>query len=326
MNRRQFMATLGASVGWPSMAAAQQDRKPTVGVLSNVPLGDPEGVARIRGLERGLREQGWALDSIRMELRSSFGTAEIAQAHAQELVALQPDVVLAAGTLSLRSVMRATTAIPIVFVTVSDPVGDGFVESLARPGGNITGFSQYEYTIGGKWLGLLKEIAPQVSRVLLLMNTDNPASSNHVRTIESVASEFKVEVSSVGVHDTASAERALGTFRGPEGRGLIVLPGTANVVDRGRLVAWAEQARLPAVHTLRADALAGGLLSYGVDPVDHHRQAASYISRILKGEKPSGLPVQQPVNYQLVINLKAARALGIEVPPTLSARADEVIE
>jgi putative ABC transport system substrate-binding protein len=223
-------------------------------------------------------------------------------------------------------ISQETRAVPVVFVSVSDPVGEGFVASLARPGGNITGFSQYEYTIGGKWLGLLKEMAPSVTNVIVIMNAGNPASANHLRTIESVAASFKTFVKHRAVRDTPDFEDAVRGLPNEPNQGLIFLPGISNVVDRARLIGAATERRLPAIYALRADAIAGGLITYGVDVNDQYRRAASYIDRILKGEKPGDLPVQTPIKYELVINLKAAKALGLEVPPTLSARADEVIE
>jgi putative ABC transport system substrate-binding protein len=308
--------------------AQQPERVRRIGVLNNLSEDAEDGRIRIAALREGLRELGWTEGAnIKIEDRwIAGGDAERAQALAKELIPLRPEVLFAQGTLSLQSLSRQTRSLPIVFANVSDPVGDGFMASLARPGSNITGFSQYEYTIGGKWLELLKELVPGIRRVAVIFNASNPASPNHLRTLEPAAASLQVQVFPMPVHNAAELESSLGAFATEPNSGLIQLPGAANVFGREQLVRLAARHRLPAIYAVREEALAGGLLSYGIDPVDPVRRAAAYVDRILKGEKPADLPVQQPIKYELVINLKTARALGIEVPPGLSARADEVIE
>jgi putative ABC transport system substrate-binding protein len=330
MKRREFITLLaGAATAWPAAARAQQpERMRRIGVLLNYAEESVDGRARSAAFRQGLRELGWTEgNNIKIDYRwNAGGDAERAQALAKELIALQPDVILAQGTLALQSLSRQTRSLPIVFANVSDPVGDGFVTSLAHPGGNITGFSQYEYTIGGKWMDLLTELVPGTRRVAVVYNASNPASPNHLRTIETAVALSQVQVIPMPVHNDAELESSIAAFAIEPNSGLIELPGAANAFGREQLVELAARYRLPAIYPSREEALAGGLLSYGIDVVDPVRRAASYVNRILKGEKPGDLPVQQPIKYELVINLKTARALGIEVPPGLSARADEVIE
>jgi putative ABC transport system substrate-binding protein len=330
MRRREFMTLLGAAAAtWPLAARAQQpERMRRIGVLNNRSEDTEDGRIRIGALGQGLREVGWTEGTnIKIDYRwIAGGNTEQAAALAKELIALRPEVLFAQGTLSLQALSRQTQSLPIVFANVSDPVGDGFVASLAHPGGNITGFSQYEYTIGGKWLELLKELVPSIRRVAAVFNASNPASPNHLRTLGPAAASLQVQVFSMPVHNAAELESSMGAFATEPNSGLIQLPGAANVFGREQVVRLAARHRLPAIYAVREEAIAGGLLSYGIDPVDPVRRAASYVDRILKGEKPADLPVQQPIKYELVINLKTARALGIDVPPGFSARADEVIE
>jgi putative ABC transport system substrate-binding protein len=331
MRRREFITLLGGAAGaWPLSARAQQpaERMRRIGVQQGTAESDPQGQARMKALLQGMRELGWVEGrNLQIDYRwVGGGDAARARTLAQELISLQPDVIVVQGTLQVQVVAQETRTIPIVFGNVTDPVGDGFVASLAHPGGNVTGFSQYEYTIGGKWLGLLKEIAPGVSRVAVVMNVVNPASSEHLRRIESVAASFGVQVMPAQVRDAAQIERAIEAFAVQPDGGLIVLPGVANVIDRGRLVGAAARHRVPAIYPERLFVTNGGLMGYGVDPVEQWFRIPAYVDRILKGEKPGDLPVQAPTKYEFVLNLKTAKALGLDVPPQLSARADEVIE
>jgi putative ABC transport system substrate-binding protein len=248
------------------------------------------------------------------------------RAHAAELVRLKPDVLLAGATLALVALQQATRDIPIVFAQVTDPVGAGFVASLARPGGNITGFTQHEFAIGVKWLELLKELAPSVKHVAVIYHPDNPASAGYLATLTAAAPTARVELTSTGVHNTVEIERAIDATAGMPDGGIIVLPGPGTSSRRDRIIALAAQHRLPAVYPFRYWVLSGGLASYGIDNIELYRQAATYVARVLKGEKPADLPVQHTTKFQLVINLKTAKALGLDPPITLLARTDEVIE
>jgi ABC-type uncharacterized transport system substrate-binding protein len=330
MKRRELIALLGgAAATWPLAVRAQQpERTRRIGVLMNLTENTEEGRIRIGALRQGLQEFGWLEGTnIKIDYRwIGGGDAARGQALAKELIALQPDVLFAQGTLSLQSLSRLTKSLPIVFANVSDPVGDGFVASLAHPGGNITGFSQYEYTIGGKWVDLLKELVPGIRRVAVVYNASNPASPNHLRTVETAAALLQVQVIPMPVRNAAELASSVGAFAIEPNSGLIELPGAANTFGREQVVGLAARYRLPATAPVREQAAAGGLLSYGIDVVDPVRRAAAYVDRILKGEKPADLPVQQPTKYELIINLKTAKTLGIEVPPGLSVRADEVIE
>jgi putative ABC transport system substrate-binding protein len=263
---------------------------------------------------------------VQIDYRWASGDADLVRKYAAELVALAPDVILAAGSPSVAALQRVTRSLPIVFVRVSDPVGGGLVDSLALPGGNATGFMQFEYSFSGKWLELLKQIAPQVTRAAVLRNSDNRAGTGEFAAIQSMAQSLDVELRPVDTRDAGEIERAIAAFaRSPNG-GLIVAPSATAGGNRDLMVTLAARHRLPAVYADRSDTAAGGLVSYGVDRVDQFRRAAGYVNRILKGEKPADLPVQAPTKYELVINLKTAKALGLTVPPTLLARADEVIE
>ena len=275
----------------------------------------------------GLRELGWTVGrNIHMDVRWAPGNFDDNRKYAAELVALAPDVILASTTVALGPLLQLTRTIPIVFVNATDPVGGGYVESLARPGGNATGFLLFEYSMSAKWLELLKEIAPRLTRVAVLRDPTIAAGTGQFGAIQAVAPALGVELNPLNIRDAGEIERALGAFaRGANG-GLIVTASTLASVHRDLIVTLAARHKLPAIYFFRFFVARGGLMSYGPNPIDHYRRAASYVDRILKGEKPADLPVQAPTKYELVINLKTAKALGLDVPPTLLARADEVIE
>jgi putative ABC transport system substrate-binding protein len=329
LRRRELMTLLGAAAaGWPLTTRAQQgERMRRIGVLMSTATDDPEGQARIAAFAQGLQQLGWT-DSrnVRIDTRWTLGDADDARKYAAELVALAPDVMLASGGAAVGSLLQATRTVPIVFAIVPDPVGSGFVESLARPGGNATGFVQFEYSLSGKWLELLKQIAPGVTRAAVLWDPAITAGIGQFAVIQSVAPSLGVEVRPVNVRDAPEIERAVAAFaRSPNG-GLIVTASALALVHRDLIVTLAARHKLPAVYYTRFFVAGGGLISYGADQLDQHRRAAGYVDRILKGEKPADLPVQVPTRYELVLNLKTAKALGLDVPPTLIARADEVIE
>jgi putative tryptophan/tyrosine transport system substrate-binding protein len=327
MRGREFVTLLGgAAAAWPLAARAQQgERVRRVGVLLGAH--DPNAEARLAAFLQVLQQLGWTDGrNVRIDQRWTLGDAERARKSAAELVALAPDVILASGASTIGPLQQATRTVPIVFVLVIDPVGAGFVDSMSRPGGNTTGFTLFEYGLSGKWLEVLKEIAPRVRRVAVLRDPANPVAGGQLGAIQAVAPSFEVEVSPVGVRDASDIERAITAFRRGWNDGLIVLGGPLASLHRELIITLAAQQKLPAVYIERSFVVAGGLISYGPDQVDQFRQAASYVDRILKGEKPADLPVQAPTKYELVINLKTAKALGLTVPPTLLARADEVIE
>ena len=328
LRRREFITVLGSAAAWPLTARAQQaDRRRRVGVLVNLPADDPQAQARNAAFLQGLQELGWTVGrNLRIDHRWGAGNADNVRKFAAELVALAPDVILAPGTSTLEPLLQATRAIPIVFVHAADPVGGGFVESLARPGGNATGFINMEYSISGKWLELLKQLAPGVARVAVLRDPTLTSSTAQFAAIQAVAPSLGVELSVVGTRDADEIERAVTAFaRSPNG-GLIVTAGTTPAIHRELISTLAARHRLPAVYPFRYYVTAGGLISYGPDSIDPYRRAASYVDRILKGEKPADLPVQNPTKYELVINLKTAKALGLQIPDRLLAIADEVIE
>jgi putative ABC transport system substrate-binding protein len=323
IQRREFIVSLSSMAAWPMAALAQQtDRMRRIGLLMNRAADNPEGQDRIAAFHQALQELGWTVGrNVRIDTRWGEDDAERERKYATELVALAPDIILASGTLSVAALQQVSRTLPIVFAAVTDPVGAGFVDSLARPGGNATGFMIYEYSLSAKWLELLKQIAPSVTRVAVIRNSDNPAGMAVFGAIQNAAQSLGVEVSpvSVSVRDAGEFERIIAAFaRSPNG-GLVVTQ-TASAVQRDLIIVVAARYKL---HNVTGN---GGLISYGVDVVDQFRQAAGYVDRILKGEKPANLPVQAPTKYQLVINLKTAKALGLDVPPTLLARADEVIE
>jgi putative tryptophan/tyrosine transport system substrate-binding protein len=328
MRRREFITLLGgAAAAWPIAARAQQpERVRRVGVLMSRAADDPEGQARFAAFQQRLQELGWIEGrNVQIDTRWPAFSPEEYRKYSAELVARAPDVILAAASPSVTALQHVTRTIPIVFTIVVDPVGSGMVKSLSRPGGNTTGFMQFEYSLSGKWLELLKQIAPNVTRVAVIRDFANPAGIGQFAVIQAVAPALGVEVIPVDPSDAAEIEREVGTFARSVNGGLIVTGGRA-AAHRERIFALAIRHRLPAVYPERFYVAAGGLISYGSDLVDHYRRAAGYVDRILKGEKPADLPVQAPTKYAVTLNLKAAKALGLEVPASVLARADEVIE
>jgi putative ABC transport system substrate-binding protein len=328
--RREFIITLlgGAAAGWPLAAHAQQpDRAKRIGALMSTAVEDPEGQARMTEFQQKLQQLGW-IDggNVRIDARWSASDAERMRKGAEELVALSPDVILASGGTVLGSLLRATRAVPVVFTQTPDPVGAGFVESLARPGGNATGFTQFEYGISSKWLDLLKEVAPRVTRAAVLRDSTIPEGIGQFAVLQAVAPSLGVDLRPIDVRDAPEIERAVTAFSRTANGGLLVVSGGLPLAHRELIITLAARHNLPAVYSNRLFVTGGGLMSYGADSIDPHRRAAGYVDRILKGEKPADLPVQAPTKYELAINLKTAKALGLEMPPTLLARADEVIE
>ena len=329
IGRRELLAALGgAAAAWPLAAGAQQGgRMRRVGVLQNLASDDPAEQARLMAFGQGLQELGWTIGrNVRIENRWSAGDPERIRRNTEEMVALAPDVILASGNAGVAPLLQATRTVPVVFVIVPDPVGAGFVDSLARPGGNATGFIAYEYGLSGKWLEVLKEIAPGVTRAAVIRDPALASGPGQFAAIQSIAPSLGVEVSPVNVRDAGEIERAITAFAHSPNGGLIVTGSALVGLHRHLIIALAARHKLPAVYVERTYVAAGGLVSYGSDFLDQYRRAASYVDRILKGEKPADLPVQQPTKYELVINLKTAKALGLDIPPTLLARADEVIE
>jgi putative ABC transport system substrate-binding protein len=298
-----------------------------VGVLMNLSSDDPEGQDRLAAFLQGLQEAGWAVGrNVRIDTRWAASDPDRLRRSVEELVALAPDVIFAPTNRAVAMFQQATRTIPIVFAAVTDPVPAGFVDSLARPGGNTTGFTSAEYGMSAKWLQLLKEIAPGLTQVGVLHEPSNPGSLPQFAAIQVAAPSFRVELHPIGVRDPSEIERAIATFARSPNAGLIVTRITEAISHRELIVTLAARHGLPAIYPLRPFAIGGGLISYGPDVVDEHRQAAGYVDRILKGEKPADLPVQAPTKYELVINLKTAKALRLDIPPTVYARADEVIE
>jgi putative ABC transport system substrate-binding protein len=327
VRRRAFITLLGSATAWPLAGRAQHERMRRIGVLFALAENDPESSRRLSALRAGLQDLGWSDGgNVRLDVRFGVGGPDRLREHARELVALAPDVIVSFGTAPLAPLQQATRNIPIVFALTSDPVGGGFVESLARPGGNATGFTLFEYSMSGKWVELLKEIAPRMTRAAALRDPSIPTGVGHFTAIQSLAPFLGVAVSAVNVRDAAEIERAVAAFAGSANGGLIVVPAPVTIVHRELIVALAVRYKLPAIYWDRFYVTEGGLISYGADTLDQCRRAAGYVDRILKGEKPADLPVQTAVKYELVINLKTAKALGLTVPETLLARADEVIE
>jgi len=326
MRRREFITLLGGAAAWPLAAQAQQkSRLRRIGVLMGLSAEDKEDQLRVKAFESAWPELGWIEGrNIHVDYRWGFGDIALMRTQASELVAAAPEVLLADGTSVLAALREATQSIPIVFIAISDPEGAGIVANLARPGGNMTGFANFEPAMGGKWLQTLKEIAPHLVRVGVIRN---PAALTRIRqSIETEAASMGIETVDCGVRNADEINAAIGAFAGQPNTGLIVLPDPIMLAYRGMIIELAAKQRHPAVYPLRSYAIDGGLLAYGVSVQDQARRSAFYVDRILKGELPGDLPVQAPTKFELVINLKAAKALGLAIPPALLARADDVIE
>jgi ABC-type uncharacterized transport system substrate-binding protein len=329
MKRREFITLLGgAAAAWPLAASAQQpERTRRIVILLNAAADDPRYQPWVGAFLQALALLGWTIGrNVRIDTRWTGVNATETRRHAAELAALAPDVILAHGSSTVGPLLQATRTVPIVFPVIADPVGAGFVDSLARPGGNVTGFMEFEYSQSGKWLELLKEIVPGMTRAAVLRDTSQGSGTSQFAAIQAVAPSLRVEVTPVGLHDTDEIERAVSAFARSPNSGLIVTASAATVLHTNLIVTLAARHKLPAVYNERSFAAAGGLVSYGPDFVDQYRRAAGYVDRILKGEKPADLPVQAPTKYELVVNLKTAKTLGLDVPTTVLARADEVIE
>jgi putative ABC transport system substrate-binding protein len=329
MRRREFMAGLGAAATLPFAARAQQtERLQHIGVLSNLAVDDPEALPSVAAFKQGLVQLGWTDGrNVRIDYRWGSGNVDNTRKYAAELAALAPDVILAMGGTSVMGpLLQVTRTVPIVFTYAADPVGAGFVDSLARSGGNATGFTSGEYSIAGKWLELLKQIAPSVARVAVIRTSDTPTGPAEFGIIQAMALSLRVEVNPVNVRDIGEIERAITNFARSGNGGLIVTGSALALFHRDRIVTLAAQHKLPAVYYRSPFVKAGGLISYGASSVDNNRRAANYVDRILRGEKPADLPVQAPTKFELVINLKTAKALRLTIPETLLATADEIIQ
>ena len=330
MKRRDFITPLcgATAAAWPLAARAQQgERAKRVGALMYLAEDDPDSPARAAALGRGLRELGWIEGSnVRIDYRWGGGDLDRVRRYAAELVGLAPDVILVSSGSALAALQNATRTVPIVFVNVSDPVGAGYVASLAQPGNNTTGFTLFEYSISGKWLELLKEMAPRMTRAAVIRNPSITSGTGQFGAIQAVAPSFGVELTPIDARDASGMEHGIASFARGSNGGLIVTASPSAVLHRELIIKLAARHRLPAVYPIRLFVASGGLISYGPEEIDQHRRAASYVDRILKGEKPADLPVQAPTKYELVINLKTARALGLQIPDKLLALADEVIE
>jgi putative ABC transport system substrate-binding protein len=329
MTRREFITLLGgAAAAWPLAARAQQgERMRRIAILLNAPADNPKYQTWVGAFLQTLALLGWTIGrNVRIDTRWSGANAAETRRHAAELAALAPDVILAHGSSTVGPLLQATRTVPIVFPIIADPVGAGFVDSLARPGGNVTGFMEIEYSQSGKWLELLKEIVPGMTRAAVLRDTSQGSGTSQFAAIQAVAPSLRVEITPVGLRDTGDIERAVSAFAHSPNGGLIVTASAATVLHSNLIITLAARHKLPAVYNERSFAAAGGLVSYGPDFVDQYRRAAGYVDRILRGEKPADLPVQAPTKYELVINFKTAKAMGLEIPATVLARADEVIE
>lgn len=327
MRRREFIKAIGSAAAWPLVASAQQpERMRRIGVLSSLAAEDQDNTARIAGFRQRLEQLGWTDGhNVRIDYRFVGGNPENFSKYSAELVSLGPDVIVASGA-SLAPILQATRTVPVVFAFAPDPVGSGFIEGLARPGGNATGFLLFEYELSAKWLELLKEIAPGVTRVAVLRDPNQATGIGQFAVIQSVARSVGVDVSVINLRDAGEIERAVTAFARPSNGGLIVAANALASVQRNLIIELAARHRLPTVYFERLFVANGGLISYGADLAEGYRRAADYVDRILKGEKPADLPVQAPTKYDLVINLKTAKALGLTIPPAVLARADEVID
>jgi putative ABC transport system substrate-binding protein len=329
MRRREFITLIGGTVGaWPIATRAQQrERMRRVGVLTPFAADDAEGQARLTAFAQALQQAGWTLgQNLRLDYRWGDGKPDTMRKHAANLAELAPDVILANSSAAVSPLLQVNRTVPIVFAAVADPVGAGYVESLAQPGGNATGFTALEYQFAGKWLELIKEIAPRVTRLAVLRDSAIAAGPGQFGVLQAFAPSLGLELRPVDLREAREIERSISTFAQGSNGGLIVTGSPAATAHRNLIVALAARNRLPAVYYLPVFCAAGGLICYGVDFLDQFRRAAGYVDRILKGEKPADLPVQAPTKYELAINLKTAKALGLDVPPMLLARADEVIE
>jgi ABC-type uncharacterized transport system substrate-binding protein len=329
MRRRDFIkAIAGSAAVWPLTVRAQQgERVRRLGIIMGTAVEESETKARVTAFLQELKHLGWDEGrNVRIEMRATAGNAGAARKYGAELVALAPDVILAMGGSTVAPLLEATHTVPIVFTITADPVGNGLVDSLARPGGNVTGFMSFEYSLTGKWLELLKEIAPSVTRAAVLRDPALPAGIGQFAVIQILAPPLRLDVSAINVRDAREIERGVATFARLANGGLVAAASPGTVIHRDLIVALADRYKLPAVYWDHTFVTNGGLIAYGTDLIDQHRQAASYIDRILKGEKPADLPVQAPNKYELAINLKTAKALGLIVSPALLARADKVIE
>jgi putative ABC transport system substrate-binding protein len=327
MTRRRFVVLLGVAAAWPLCARAQQgERGRRIGLLMALAESDREAQARTQALRDEIKRLGW-IEGRNLSIESRWGLApDLIKRQAADLIALAPEIILAANTFAAQALQQSTHKIPTVFVGIADPVGGGIVASLARPGGNVTGFTAYEPAITGKWLALLTEIAPAVQRVALIFHPETPFAARFLHSFEADTSSSAVKPLAMPVRDAAEIERAITTFAREPNGGLLAVPEVIITSYRALIIRLAAEHRLPAVYPYRYHAAEGGLLSYGIDVKDQWRRAASYVDRILRGEKPADLPVQAPTKFELVINLKTAKALGLDVPASVLARADEVIE
>ena len=328
MRRRKFITLLGiVSVAWPILALAQQERVRRVGVLIGTTANDPETKRRVEALRLGLREKGWVENTnLQFDFRFSGSNPDRMEQYAKEVTDLRPDVIVVHSNDFLAALIRTGSLVPTVFAQVGDPVGSGFVDSLSHPGGHLTGFTTFEPEIGGKWLQTLKEIAPHIQRCLILFDPNIAANSEYLDAAQNAASAIGIAATPAPIHDASELRNTIASFAAGSPGGLIVMPSPLTGVNRKRIIESAAEHRLPAIYAFRFFAMSGGLISYGADTADLYRRAAAYVARILKGEKPADLPVQQPTKFELVINLKAAKALGLTIPPSVLARADEVIE
>jgi putative ABC transport system substrate-binding protein len=328
LKRREFITLLGGAAAWPLAARAQQpERMQRIGVLISRAADDPIAQPRLAAFEQALQQLGWNDGrNVRIDIRWHENDADRARGLAQELIALAPDIFLAESSVSVTALQHATRTLPIVFAAVPDPVGAGFVDSLSRPGGNITGFMVFEYGFSGKWLELLKQIAPKVTRAAVIRDPAISSGTAQFGAIQAVAPALGVEVTPIGVHDIGVIERAVEAFARSANGGLIITASALPAVTRDLIITLAAGHKLPAVYPYRDMVTAGGLVSYSPDWVDLYGRAAGYVDRILKGAKPADLPVQAPTKYELVVNLKTAKAIGIDVPASVLARANEVIE
>ena len=327
MRRREFFSVIGGAAAWPLVAQAQQGGQPRrIGILLNAAVDDPKFKTWVMAFLQSLQQFGWTDGrNVQIDTRWSGGNAAEIRKHASELVALAPDVILAHGTSTVGPLLQLTRSVPIVFPIIADPVGAGFVDSLARPGGNATGFMEFEYSMAGKWLELLKQVVPGMTRVAVLRDTQGSGAMQFA-AIQAMAPSLRVEVTPVGLRDTGDIERAVAAFARLPSGGLIVAAGGGTVRHSNLIITLAARHKLPAIYNERSFVAGGGLISYGPDFVDQFRRAAGYVDQILKGQNPADLPVQAPTKYELVVNLRTARDLGLAIPPVVLARADDVIE